>query len=278
MAASESVRTFYDEIADEYHLMFADWRAEVRRQSAVIGALAKAELGADPRTVLDCTCGIGTQAVAMALGGAAVTATDLSEAAVARALKEAASFGVALDGRVADLRTLDRAVSGTFDLVMSFDNSLSHLVDDRDLSAAARQMRARVAPGGLLLASIRDYDAILSPPATTTEATRQQLPGEYGRDQELPKATLPRAFDQDGARRVVFQVWDWATDRKSYAVNQFFLTQDADAWRTSHHVTRFRALRRSELAGVLSGAGFRDVRWLMPEESGFYQPVVAGRA
>jgi hypothetical protein len=37
-----SVRDFYDELAHDYHLMFRDW---------------------DAGTVLDCSCGIGTQAI-----------------------------------------------------------------------------------------------------------------------------------------------------------------------------------------------------------------------
>jgi hypothetical protein len=43
-------------------------------------------------------------------------------------------------------------------------------------------------------------------------------------------------------------------------------------------VSRFRALRREELGAALLDAGLVDVRWLMPPQSGFYQPLVLARA
>jgi methylase of polypeptide subunit release factors len=47
-------------------------------------------------TVLDCACGLGTQAIGLARRGCTVHATDLSPAAIARAARDAESFGAAL--------------------------------------------------------------------------------------------------------------------------------------------------------------------------------------
>jgi methylase of polypeptide subunit release factors len=47
-------------------------------------------------SALDCACGINTQAIGLAMRGGTVHATDLSPAAIARAGREAASFGAAL--------------------------------------------------------------------------------------------------------------------------------------------------------------------------------------
>jgi hypothetical protein len=41
---------------------------------------------------------------------------------------------------------------------------------------------------------------------------------------------------------------------------------------------RYRALRRATLSASLERAGFHDIEWLMPEATGFYQPVVLARA
>ena len=147
---------FYERLAPDYHLIFADWQASVRRQGTALDALIRARLGPPPLSVLDCSCGIGTQAIGLALCGYTVHATDLSPAAVARAEREAAALGAAVTWGVADLRTLDRQVAGTFNVVLSCDNSLPHLLSDDDLSLAARGMWAKLRPGGLLLASIRD--------------------------------------------------------------------------------------------------------------------------
>src|SRR4051812_17762744 len=102
----ESVQRFYDGLAGEYHLMYADWRQEVRRQSSLLDGFIRQNMASPAKQVLDCTCGIGTQAIALALAGYRVHATDLSAAAVERALREAGSFEVTLTGEAADLRKL----------------------------------------------------------------------------------------------------------------------------------------------------------------------------
>ena len=105
------------------------------------------------------------------------------------------------------------------------------------------------------MASIRDYDnLILRRPAI-------QRPAFYG---------------DRGARRIVHQVWDWI-DEARYTLHLFITTQSDQAWTTHHFVSEYRALQRSELTKVLQSAGYQDVRWLMPAESGFYQALVLAR-
>lgn len=50
---------FYDEPVDDYHLLHADWNTSVRRQ----GDALHGPMGRDQASVLDCSCGIGTQAM-----------------------------------------------------------------------------------------------------------------------------------------------------------------------------------------------------------------------
>jgi hypothetical protein len=35
---AEGVKGFYDQLASNYHLIFEDWEASIRRQAAVLGA------------------------------------------------------------------------------------------------------------------------------------------------------------------------------------------------------------------------------------------------
>ena len=253
---ADSVAAFYDQLADEYHRIFADWDGAVRRQGEILDRLIAGQLGPPPHRVLDCSCGIGTQALGLAGRGYVVHGTDVSPAAVERAGREAARLGVALTTEVADLRALDR-VRGTFDVVLSCDNALPHLLTDDDLALAARGMRSKLRPGGLLLVSIRDYDALVA---------------------RRPRSEEPRVFDGADGRRIVFQVWDWAADARTYLLHHFIVREEGGGWRTSHAATSYRALRRDDLDRALRGAGFRDLRWLLPDESGYYQPIVIGRA
>jgi SAM-dependent methyltransferase len=206
-----------------------------------------------------------------------VHATDFSAAAVGRARREAAACGAALTFGVADYRALDAVIADVFDVVICCDNALSHCLDEPDLPAAVGQMRRRLEQGGLLLASIRDYDRLLAT-APGGDAIDPGLPGLHGKGAATrPRGTMPQVFDDAAGRRIAFQVWDWAEDGRSYAVHQFFVHESSGEYRTSHYDSRFRALRRAEMDEALKAAGFRDIRWHFPEDSGFYQPVVTAR-
>ncbi len=251
---SDSVIHFYDQLANDYHLIFVDWKQSIQRQADLLDKLIGVQKGAPPLTVLDCSCGIGTQAIGLALKGYRVHATDISPAAVERLAQETKKFGVTLTTGIADMRLLDQQVSGTFEVIISFDNALPHLLTDDDLGQAAQVIAAKIAPGGLFLASIRDYDQIL---------------------RERPGATQPQLYDDPDGRRVVFQVWDWQESQPFYTVNLFILKEIAGVWQTTHSATTYRALQRAELDAALQQAGLTDIRWHMPDESGHYQPIVS---
>jgi len=48
-------------------------------------------------------------------------------------------------------------------------------------------------------------------------------------------------------------------------------------WTSHHFLSEYRCLLRGELSAALELAGFEQVQWLMPQESGFYQPIVLAR-
>ena len=83
-------QTFYDHLASQYDKLFLDWQAAVREQAVILDRLFR-ENGFDPSNrVLDCACGIGTQAIGLAALGYHVTASDISGGELAEAKKRAA--------------------------------------------------------------------------------------------------------------------------------------------------------------------------------------------
>jgi SAM-dependent methyltransferase len=252
----DSVLQFYDRLSSEYHLLFENWEQSARWQGEVLDRLLRAEFDQPPSTVLDCCCGIGTQAIGLALRGYRVQGTDLSAPAVERARREAGTLGVAIPFEVADVRTLADKVSGTFDVVLACDNALPHLLTDEDLQQAVNSMAARLRPGGLFLASTRDYDDLV---------------------RERPRVTPPRIFPDPAGRRVSFQVWDWTPDGRGYQVQQFFVRGSGNDWQTTQYATWYRALLRHELDEMLRRGGLSEVHWHMPPESSYYQPIVTAR-
>ena len=92
--------------------------------------------------------------------------TDISERSIKRARAEATRLGADLAFGVCRLQAPDPVV-GDFDVVISCDNAIPHLLDDADVAQALHAMRAKLRPGGLLVISIRDYDkALIERPAT----------------------------------------------------------------------------------------------------------------
>jgi len=255
-----AVVKFYENLTDDYQHFFADWKKEVHRQGEVLNALIRRHLGMRPLTVLDCSCGIGTQAIGLALYGYQVHATDANPAALARAQQAAEAFGVTLTFEVADLRSLNADVTGKFDVVLSGNNALPHLRTEADLLLAARQMRTRLRRDGLLLISMHDYN----------QTVQEQRQAAW-------TATPPRVCDGAEGRRISFQIWDWAEDRRSYTLNHFLLRQRQNEWQTDLLTTKCRVLQQEELTAILHAAGFFDIDWHLPAESGFYQPIVTAR-
>ncbi|WAZ19203.1 class I SAM-dependent methyltransferase [Streptomyces cinnabarinus] len=255
-----STARFYDDLADDYHLIYPDWETSVQRQGQALDAL----IGQDRATVLDCACGIGTQAIGLASRGHLVTGTDLSARAAARAAREASRQGLSLRAAVADMRHLP-FLDGRFDAVVCADNSLPHLLTEQDVHAALSQMHRVLRPDGALLVSTRPYDELL-------------------RDQR-PASTPPqvhRIVDSapaDGeTRTVTFQLWHWHDDGEHYDVEHFQLHPAGGEWQVKVRRTTYWALGRDRLAGIAAEAGFVDIQWRMPHESGFFQPLLAARA
>lgn len=254
-----SVTRFYDELADDYHLIYSDWDAGIRRQGDALHALM-ASTGQDRAAVLDCSCGIGTQAIGLALHGHRVVGTDLSPRAAGRAVREAARRNVPLRTAAADMRQLPFP-DGRFDTVVCADNSLPHLLTEQDVHAALAEMHRVLRPGGLLLVSTRPYDELLrdrpssSPPQVHRVAERAE----------------------DGERTVTFQLWQWHEDGEHYDVEHFQLVPAGEEWRVKVRRTGYWALGRDRLAALAAEAGFVGAEWRMPADTGYFQPLLVAR-
>ena len=105
---------FYDDLADDYHLIFVDWDRTIAYQAGVLVPLLRRLGVPDGGRVLDASCGIGTQALGLAAAGYAVTGTDLSPGAIERARAEAAARG--LDAATPIIVVRDASLAGCQEL------------------------------------------------------------------------------------------------------------------------------------------------------------------
>ena len=140
-------KDFYARLTPLYHLIYPDWDASMQRQAAMLDSIIRETWGTDARSVLDVSCGIGTQALGLAKLGYEVTASDLSPEEVGRAKREAASRSLTITFSTADMRESFTHHNRQFDVVISCDNSVPHLLTDEDILTAFRQFYQCARPG-----------------------------------------------------------------------------------------------------------------------------------
>jgi len=245
-----SVRSFYDELAPRYHLIYADWEASIARQGAALASLI-GEHWPRTRTVLDVAVGVGTQALGLSSRGYEVTGSDISPLAVLRAIKEAAKRGFHLPCVAADFRSLPMYAASA-DVLIACDNALPHLDTPADIAAALAEWFRVVRPGGGCLLSMRDYGT--PPPAGTVEVH------PYGE----------RVWE--GHAYTVQQVWTWHGSRYQVAL-EIVPTAGAEGEPATLVMAEYLAITPTHVAELLCSAGFERVERI---DGRFFQPVLVG--
>ncbi|MBQ8204925.1 MAG: class I SAM-dependent methyltransferase [Alistipes sp.] len=244
---------FYNNIASQYDKLFQDWQSTIHEQAVILNRIFN-DNGFDTAAhILDCACGIGTQSIGLAALGYRVSASDISAAEIIEAKERAKKNNVDIRFELADFRGLADRFSEQFDIVIAMDNALPHMLSNKDLEAAIKSITEQTKPNGIIVASIRDYDRLL---------------------EEKPSYSPPYIYKTDKGQRVCFQTWTWKND--NYHLVQYII-EDEQTLQTSKFECEYRAVRREELTSIFRANGCKEVQWKMPEETGFYQPIVIAR-
>ena len=247
------IQTFYDNIATQYDKLFSDWQATTHEQAALLDRLF-CDNGFDRSAkLLDCACGIGTQSIGLAALGYDVTASDISENELAEAKQRAKANDVHIRFEKADFCTLSDTFDEQFDIVIVMDNALPHMLSAEALASAVKSITNQLNAGGMFIASIRDYDTLLA---------------------DKPPYSPTYIHKTASGQRVSFQTWDWNDDH--YHLTQYII-DDENTLAVGKFECEYRATRREELTNLLLASGCHDVSWKMPEETGFYQPIVIAK-
>ncbi len=245
-------QTFYDKIAFQYDKLFLDWQSATKEQAVILDKLFR-ENGFDKTAcILDCACGIGTQAIGLASLGYNVTASDISDVELREARERAIKNNAEIRFEHADFCELSESFSEQFEIVIAMDNALPHMLTESALKKAIESITNQVKTGGIFVASIRDYDALLV---------------------DKPPYSPPYIHKTHEGQRVSFQTWEWNGD--CYNLTQYII-DDENTLGVNKFECKYRATRREELTELLANCGC-TVEWKFPKETGFYQPIVIAK-
>ncbi len=235
------VNNFYEQLTPFYHLLYEDWEAAIASQADQLDEIIRSEWGPAAKSVLDVSCGIGTQSFALAGRGYRVTASDLSPGAVRRAEKEAEARHLDIAFSVCDMRALHDHHRGGYDVVISAGNAIPHLLSDGEIVTALKEMYACLRPGGGCLLTIRPYDQ---------EARGKGILKPFGLREEEDK------------RYIIFQVWDYEGEQYDFAM--YFVEEDKGSGAVETHMMRSRyyAIHPDHLLTLMRQAGFKEVKRL----------------
>ncbi|HUE86932.1 MAG TPA: class I SAM-dependent methyltransferase [Vicinamibacterales bacterium] len=239
---------FYDGLAEFYHLIFQDWDRSMARQGDALASVIERWPGRE-KFLLDASCGIGTQALALALKDYTVVGSDISIGGLQRGRREARSRGVRVESVAADFRALPFR-SGCADVVLACDNAIPHLLSLGEIERAITELRRCGRPGGGVIISMRDYARM---PPGTIEAR------PYGER------------EWKGRRYAAEQEWVWKGPTYDLTIRFRSLGEGADD--SIEFTTTYFAVPIEEVMQVMSSAGLADVERLDGE---FYQPLLVG--
>ena len=247
------VQSFYDNIASQYDKFYLDWEGTTLKQANFLSTIFKNNGYDKTARILDCACGIGTQAIGLASLGYSVTGSDISGGEISEAKRRALINNVNIDFKKADFCALSEVFSEKFDIIIAMDNALPHMLSYEALEKAVKSIVNQMKDGGLFVASIRDYDLLLN---------------------EKPNHSSPYIHKTDKGQRVLFQTWDWVGE--NYKFIQYII-DDEETTKISKFECEYRATRREEITKLLYSNGCSKVEWELPEKTGFYQPIVIAK-
>jgi len=246
-------QTFYDNLASQYDKLFLDWNETTKEQAELLDKIFQNNGFDSTAQILDCACGIGTQAIGLAKLGYNVTASDISDGELSEAKTRSLNANVKIRFEYADFRALSNTFSEQFDIIIAMDNALPHMMTSSDLEKSIQSIANQIKENGIFVASIRDYDKLLK---------------------DKPPYSPPYIHKTNKGQRVSFQTWEWNDD--CYKLIQYII-DDEDSLQINKFECEYRATKREELTRLLSANGCKEVLWKFPEETGFYQPIIIAK-
>jgi glycine/sarcosine N-methyltransferase len=224
---------FYDRLAESFDVM-TDWR---NRLAVELPFLEATFTRHNVQSVLDCACGTGGHAIALAQHGYRVTGSDISAQMIARAQVNAEHVGVAVPFAIARFQDLYSTFNAQFDAVLCLGNSLPHVLNGAAALESVLNMRACLRPGGVLILHNLNYDK---------------------RWKEKPRWFAVNAGTLDERETLVWRFADYDETSGLITFNIALFTKNEDGvWSVNVQSTPQRPYRQDEIELLLRRGGLR---------------------
>lgn len=225
-------REFYDRLAEFFDVM-TDWQRRLALELPFIEATLTKH---HARSILDCACGTGWHAIALARRGYSVAGSDASVEMIARAKANAERERVSVPFAIARFDELPKTFETRFDAVLCLGNSFVHVLEDADAEASLAAMRASLREGGVLILHNLNYDK---------------------RWREKPRWFVANSGMLNGQETIVWRFADYGERFVTFNIALF--TKNQDAWSVNVQSTMQRPYQKGEIENLLRRAGFREI-------------------
>lgn len=217
---------FYEAISRVYERLFPAGEAQV---NFLLDALE----AAPSKQVLDVACGTGAYSRALARTGFAVTGIDLDAAMIDQARVKAQADGLSIAFETGDMR--DLSAFGDYGGVICLGNSIPHLLSAGEIQLALGQMQAALAPGGVIVLQVVNFDRMLA--------------------KKLP--SLPEIRDTEGTLRFR-RFYDYRADGLIDFRTELILRTNGSE-QVFHNTVPLRPILAEELKTWLESLGFDQI-------------------
>jgi glycine/sarcosine N-methyltransferase len=250
---------FYGDLARDYEWLFPDEAIDsFGATSPGSQALLEAAVGAlqPGAPVLDCACGIGSDAMALARKGFAVTASDGSPAMAAEARLRSERYGIAMAVSHSQWQDLPQRTSGAFELVLCLGNSIVHAGSSINRVSALEGMKKVLGPNGVLIVDSRNWELLYR-----------------SRPRIVPAR---KVIVRKGLRCSSLYIWAIPDDFEAPCTAEIVLIFEDSESKLTHrrYVIKFNPFRHDDLADDIRAAGF-DIRHDTYREDGNFYSIAA---
>ena len=238
----------YDQFSLDYHWLYSD---NVLAGEPFLEQFANLLDSIPPNSrLLDCSCGIGVHAFALARRGFSVSGADSSPGMIARAQERSEDPGTKVPFIVSTWQELPRAFDQEFDVAFCLGNSIGHCNGRQEMMSSFQGIRTILKSNGMLVLDSRNWEKL---------------------HREKPRFTTMGVRIRNGIRCTPLYVRSFPSSlEEEHLIEVVFIFDDQRSVYERHYSIAYRPYGYTEICERLGEAGFTDIRSDFAEQKDLY--------